>query len=160
MDRDDPLYEEDYYAWTQVQAAKLRHAADARVNLDLDFTNLAEEVEDLGRNQWDAVESALMRVIEHLLTLEYSPAREPRRGWALSVLEHRRRAQKKIKQNPSLKPSLAEMASAAWEDARALVAFSLEQDGVTDAELPVECPYSLHRILDAEWYPANRHGLS
>ena len=41
MDRDEHLYEDDFYAWTQVQAAKLRQAADARVNLDLDFANLA-----------------------------------------------------------------------------------------------------------------------
>ena len=160
MDRDEKLYEDDFYAWTQVQAAKLRHAADARVNLDLDFTNLAEEVEDLGRNQWDAVESALMRVIEHLLKLEHSPVADPRRGWRLSVLEHRRRAAKKLKQNPSLKPGLEEMLTSAWEDARALASLSLREDDVADGALPVDCPYTVREIFDTEWLPANRHGLS
>lgn len=45
----DDLYHRDFVAWSQAQAERLRRlAAGERVN-DLDWGNLIEEVEDLGR---------------------------------------------------------------------------------------------------------------
>ena len=70
----EELYEKDFYAWTQRQAAALRCLADTRPNVDLDFPHLIEEVEDLGTSQRDAVRSPLRRIIEHCLKLEYSRA--------------------------------------------------------------------------------------
>lgn len=157
--RDADLYEDDYYAWTQVQAAKLRHAAEARVNLDLDLANLAEEVEDLGKAEHNAVSSAVYRVLEHLLKLEHSPADGPRRGWAETVLEHRERIRRRIDDSPSLRPKLAAMLDREWQGARRKAAFGLEQDGVPESDLPAECPYTLDQILEYRWFPANRHGL-
>ena len=78
-------YHTDFYAWTQDQACRLREAAAARVNLPLDFENLAEEVEGMGRSQASAVGSHLARIIEHLLKLSYSPVEAPRAGWRRSV---------------------------------------------------------------------------
>ena len=66
------LYDRDFYLWTQTEAAKLRRAGEARLNLDLDFDNLAEEVESMGRSQLRSLESTLARVIEHLLKLQHS----------------------------------------------------------------------------------------
>ena len=48
-----PLYERDYYSWALEQAALLRERRIA----ELDFDNLAEEVEDLGRSLADQLES-------------------------------------------------------------------------------------------------------
>ena len=53
-----PLYERDRYAWTQQQAAGLRRLAERQVNSTLDLANLAEEVEDLGKSEPDAVRAA------------------------------------------------------------------------------------------------------
>jgi hypothetical protein len=44
------LYDEDFVAWAQEQAAALRAAARAGSNLRLDWQNLAEEIEDLGKS--------------------------------------------------------------------------------------------------------------
>ena len=44
------LYDEDFVAWTQQQAKALRAAAGSRTNQPLDWENLAEEVEDLGKS--------------------------------------------------------------------------------------------------------------
>lgn len=71
------LYEEDFYAWTKNQAAALRRLAAQRWNGPLDLANLAEEVEDLGKTERNAVRSRLRRIIEHGLKLEHSPAPEP-----------------------------------------------------------------------------------
>ena len=45
------LYERDYHAWTQAQAAALRRMVRERIETVLDLAHLAEEVEDLGRSE-------------------------------------------------------------------------------------------------------------
>ena len=47
--RREELYEEDFYAWTQDQAASLRRLEAERWNGPLDLAHLAEEVEVWGR---------------------------------------------------------------------------------------------------------------
>ena len=70
---DGPRYEDDFYAWTQHQAEVLRSmpVSDNR----FDREHVAEEIEDLGKSERDAVRSQIRRIIEHLLKLAYSPGR-------------------------------------------------------------------------------------
>ena len=49
------LYDEDFYAWTQAQAKALR--THFRGDNRLDVEHLAEEIEDLGSSELQAVES-------------------------------------------------------------------------------------------------------
>ena len=49
------LYDEDFYAWTQQQAEALRTHFKGDNRLDVE--HLAEEVEDLGKSELQAVES-------------------------------------------------------------------------------------------------------
>lgn len=65
-------HDRDFYAWTKEQAKALRAAAEARVNLPVDWELLAEEIEDLGKAERDAVRSQVVRVLEHLMKLEHS----------------------------------------------------------------------------------------
>jgi hypothetical protein len=104
-------YGEDVYLWSVQQAAALREAAAAGSNLPVadlpvDWENVAEEIESVGRSELHALESALTRVIEHLLKLEYSPAVDPRAGWRTSVLKHRIRAVGELEDSPSLRGRL------------------------------------------------------
>ena len=75
------LYEEDFLLWTQEQSKLLREAAERRVNFPLDWENLAEEIESLGKSQRSELRNRIGTAIEHLLKLEHSTAREPREGW-------------------------------------------------------------------------------
>jgi hypothetical protein len=77
-----PLYDTDFYAWTQEQAEAIR----AKNVAALDIEHLAEEVEDLGRNVRHAIVSQLERLLLHLLKWRYDPATDPRRLWRLSIL--------------------------------------------------------------------------
>ncbi|NYZ14206.1 DUF29 domain-containing protein [Azospirillum sp. RWY-5-1] len=156
MDR-HPGYDEDFFAWTQDQARLLREAAAERTNTPIDWDKLAEEVEGVGRSELSAVESALMRVMEHLLKLEFSPAADPRAGWKASVIEHRARAAKDLKASPSLRNRID--LDGEYATARDLAALGLARDGVRAEELPEACPYGLDRLLDRAWWPANRRGL-
>lgn len=150
------LYNLDYHAWAREQAEALRAG-----RLDaLDLAHLAEELDDLGSSRCDALEAALARIIEHLLKLEYSPAREPRRGWRLSVTEHRDRAGRNLEDNPSLRPQLAALFPRAWRTAHKLAGAALHEfDGMRPSVLSADCPYTLEQVLAEDWWPVNRHGL-
>src|SRR5215472_6440464 len=84
---DGPRYDDDFYAWTRHQAMVLRTMAAADNRFDRE--NVAEEIEDLGRSERDAVRSQIRRIIEHLLKLAYSPAQQPRFDWMASIAEAR-----------------------------------------------------------------------
>jgi len=150
-------YDTDFYAWTEEQARLLREASRERINTPIDWENVAEEIESMGRSEVRAVESALVRVIEHLLKLEHSPAAGPRNGWKASVAEHRGRLRRDLKASPSLrgKIDLADV----YETARSVASHGLAIDGLADANLPTDCPYTLAQILDTSWWSVNRHGL-
>jgi hypothetical protein len=154
------LYERDYYAWTRAQAAALRRMRQHEAEASLDLAHLAEEVEDLGRSERDAVRSQVRRIIEHLLKLEYSGALEPRDSWMDTVADARAVLDDKL--SPSLRRDLAAVwprlyAQVLPKARRALRRFN-EPDAA--AALPADCPYDLDDICRAEWYPANRHSIA
>src|SRR5437899_7986972 len=83
MMSDGPRYEDDFYAWTQYQSEVLRTmpAPDNRFGRE----HIAEEIEDLGKSERDAVRSQIRRIIEHFLKLAFSPAEPPRFGWMETI---------------------------------------------------------------------------
>ena len=63
------------------------HAPDNR----FDREHVAEEIEDLGKSERDAVRSQIRRIIEHFLKLAYSSAEQPRSiGCKASTMRARR----------------------------------------------------------------------
>ena len=65
------LYERDYYTWIQEQVRALR---EHRVE-DLDWPNLAEEIEDLGKSEKRALKTRITKLLEHLLKMAYASDR-------------------------------------------------------------------------------------
>lgn len=102
------LYQQDFIGWTEQQARLLRQAA-ATSNLGLDWENLIEEVEGLGRSEYHALASQIRRIMLHLLKLEHSPARDPRAGWQETVSDARAEAASLLARDPGLKPRVAGM---------------------------------------------------
>jgi hypothetical protein len=150
-------YDDDFYLWTQEQAAALREAGAARINAPLDWENLAEEIESLGRSDFRSLRSHVARIIEHLLKLEHSPARDPRSGWKRTVRLHRADSRDIYLDSPSLRRrALADC----YRDGCSFAAYGLADDGVDTSGLPAAPPYTLDQILDEDWRPANRHGFS
>lgn len=155
----EELYDEDFYVWTQRQAAALRRLAETRPNVDLDFPHLIEEVEDLGTSQRDAVRRQVRRIIEHCLKLEHSRIVDPRGGWYDSIIDGRAEIEDKL--SPSLRRDLDEQLPRLWRRARTRADNGLRRFGEPDAAdlLPPDCPYALDGLLADGWYPANRRGL-
>jgi hypothetical protein len=158
--RKDDLYRRDFYAWTRQQAAALRRLAETRPNVELDTENLVEEVESLGRTERRAVTSQLVRLSVHLLKLEHSPRREPRRGWLATVRDARNKALQAL--TPMIRGEVEPEIPTLYADARYIAQQQLAKHGETDAArtLPPDCPYTLDQLLDRDWLPANRHGLT
>ena len=97
------LYEEDFVRWTEQQAAALRDAAGLTTNLPLDWENLAEEIDSLGRSQKRELRSRIGVIIEHLIKLECSPAADPRSGWMETIGRERSDVELLLDDSPSLK---------------------------------------------------------
>lgn len=100
------LYERDFVAWSTQQAEALRAAARGGSNQVIDWQNLAEEIEDLGKSVRRELQSQIRRIIRHLLKLEHSPATEPRRGWEESIVDARAEIEDLLDVSPSLRTGL------------------------------------------------------
>jgi hypothetical protein len=147
-----PSYDDDFYAWTQYQAEVLRSMRTRDNRFDRE--NVAEEIEDLGRNQRHAVRSEIRRILEHFLKLAYSPATEPRSDWMVSI------ANARAELEDSLTATLRQDAEAAlprlYARAKDVAQAGLVKYGEDNAaaDFPATCPYTLDQILATGWYPA------
>src|SRR5437870_7790133 len=71
-------YERDLYSWAVEQAALLRAGRIA----EADALNIAEELDDVGNEQYDKLQSALRVILMHLLKWDHQPERKSRSWWA------------------------------------------------------------------------------
>jgi hypothetical protein len=140
------IYESDLAAWAMEQADALRLRSVNR----LDWDNLAEEVADLGKSQRRALRSQIGRIIEHLLKLEMSPARDPRRGWEETIEDARREADLLLDDSPSLRRELDEVIEAETVLARRRVSRLLARYGEMTPDVAAriaEALYSIEQVL-------------
>jgi Domain of unknown function DUF29 len=141
------LYETDWYAWTQEQAALLREGAVEQ----LDLPNLAEEVQDLGITLAYVVSSDLAQVLLHLLKWWYQPSlRAQGPSWQETIGEHRDRLGRLCARKPSLRGQLPAML--VEEYPRACRRATL-QTGLVLAAFPAQCPWELAQVLDVDFWP-------
>src|SRR6266850_647000 len=96
-------YERDFYSWLMEQA---RHVRDGRWDA-LDRENLAEEIESLGREQFNKLESALRVLMMHMLKWDHQPARRSR-SWSLSIKAQRLELDDVLADNPGLRSRIDE----------------------------------------------------
>ena len=142
------LYEDDFYAWAERQAALLRAG---RFD-ELDLGNVTLEVEDLGGALKRSALNNARVVVEHLLKLQHSPAHDPRHSWEATVLEHRSRLE--IDLTPRIRQVLCDELGDVYRLARRNAAAALRrhrEPAAADA-LPATCPYSLEQIT-GDWLP-------
>ena len=138
---DEPVraaYERDFYSWSIEQARLLREGrTDA-----LDRDNLAEEIEVLGREQFNKLVSALRVAMLHILKWDHQTALRSR-SWVLSIEEQRLEIADVLADNPGLKPRTAEAVARAYRRARIEAA---KETGLDETAFPATCPYSFDDI--------------
>ena len=138
-------YHQDFYGWTQEQAALLRAG---RLS-DLDIENLIEEVECMGRSEKRELESRLTVLLLHLLKWKYQEVRRGR-SWELSIAEQRIQFRKTLKENPGLKPLLDEILSDAYSLA---ILQASRETKISKSVFPQQCPWSFSQITDDNYLP-------
>lgn len=132
----DTLYEQDFFIWTQRQAEELRRAARQGSNLPLDWENLAEEIESLGRRERRELGNLIELIVTHLIKLAASPAELPRRHWTEEVDRFRMSVRAVLDDNPSLKPQLDDLITDAWRGGVLQASIALHHYGEHDAAAP------------------------
>src|SRR5436305_6102031 len=140
---DGPRYDDDFYAWTQYQADVLRALTTSDNRFDRE--HVAEEIEDLGKSERNAVRSEVRRILEHFLKLASSPAGDPRYGWMRSIVDAREALQDRITR--TLRQDIEASLPRLYRAARKQAELGLREYGEHDAaaSLPSECRYTLEQ---------------
>lgn len=157
-------YETDYFRWSAQQATALRERNAAR----LDFVNLAEEIESLGRRDRGAVRSQLRRLLLHLLKWRHQSAQRSH-GWTGSIGDAREEILELTGESPSLLAMLERPLSEIhpeWKSDLTVIedAYRRARKGAArETGLPIEtfpevCPFTLNQILDEDFLPEGNHG--
>jgi hypothetical protein len=137
-------YEQDFFSWTQEQAAAVRAGDLGRI----DREHLAEELEEMGRSEQRALASRLAVIIAHLLKLQVQTERTPtnEKSWRNSIATQRRQVARLMGKNPGLRnPAiLAEILESAWDDGRD---WAIRETGLDPDRFPSERIYDLADCL-------------
>jgi hypothetical protein len=136
-------YWDDFYSWLMEQAAHLRQGRWEA----LDRENLAEEIESLGREQFNKLEGTLRLLLMRMLEWDRQPdLRSP--SWVLSIEAQRLELGGVLLDNPGLKSRTAEATARAYRRARVEAA---NEAGLEEGEFPEACPYSWDDIVAREF---------
>ena len=153
--RSQRLYREDAWTWAKEQAGALRRRDVAAI----DWENVIEEIEDVGKRHSDRWISNCREAIAHLLRIEHYGSVENLNHWRREVGGYRRRMYRTLRDHRGMKGELDEMLATAWEDGRTeAVEKMAEYDAPDDPaaqdrqvqgwnlRMPTSCPYALEDI--------------
>ena len=137
------LYDRDFVAWTEQQAALLR-GNDLSA---LDREHLAEEIESVGARERRELRRRLARLLQHLLKWTYQPELRSR-SWATTIQAQRDELAAILDDSPSLGPTLPDMLVRAYGPARR---WALEETGLL--ALPEACPWAVEQVFSPDFLP-------
>ena len=132
------LYESDYFQWLEDTLEKLRNQEYEQV----DWENLIEEIETMGRSEKNALESNLIIILLHLLKWQYQPQKQSG-SWERSIIEHRRLVRRALQDSPSLKPYLVSILAESYHEA---VKQAKAETKLPLSTFPEVCPYHLQHF--------------
>jgi hypothetical protein len=136
-------YEADIVLWSEHQSELLRRrAAGQLVNeADLDWTNIAEEIESVGSEQRHAVESLLLQALIHMLKAEAWPLARDVPNWRADAIAFRAQAANRFVPSMRQRIDLARI----YRQARRAIPETMDEQ----APLPTPefCPVTLDELL-------------
>jgi len=137
------LYEADVLEWSERQAELLRRrAAGELVNdAELDWPNIAEEIESVGRDQLHAVRSLLRQALLHMLKAEAWPLSRDAPTWRADAIRFRADAADRYT------PSMRQRLDLDRVFRQALRALPDSIDGQPPSPVPEICPRTLDDLL-------------
>ncbi|NJR39874.1 MAG: DUF29 domain-containing protein [Leptolyngbyaceae cyanobacterium CSU_1_4] len=140
------LYETDYLQWIESTVQRIQSQDYGAV----DWENLVEEIEDMGRRERQSLESNFIVLVIHLLKWQFQP--QLRSGsWEGRIVEHRRRVNRALKDSPSLNSYLVGCEAECYEEA---VKQAKAETGLPLEAFPLDCPYELADMLKDDYLPS------
>jgi len=128
------LTKTDYSLWIKETVDLLKE----RNYHSVDWENLIEEIESLGRSQRRELRNRLTTMLEHCLKLCYSNYVQDYRGWNETISRSQRQLKGLLEDSPSLKQYWDDIFLECYLDA--LVALRENRD-YQDFSFPDECPF-------------------
>jgi len=139
------LYEQDFFAWANEQAALLRAG---RLS-EADIENIAEEIETMGRSEKRGLVSRLKVLLTHLLKWRFQPTLRGT-SWRLTIEEQRREVADHMADNPSLKDRLPEAMASAHASA---ILVAARETGLDRATFASAGTWSFEQVLADDFWP-------
>jgi Domain of unknown function DUF29 len=135
-------YDTDVLIWAERQADLLRRVgAGEAINEQIDWDNLAEEIEDVGRSELRSCKSLLRQALRRMLKVEAWPLSRDAPSWRGDAIDFRRQAK------DAFTPSMRQRIDVAGLYADALAAMPETMDGQQPLPVPTECPVTLDDLL-------------
>jgi hypothetical protein len=136
-------YDTDIVAWSEHQAALLRRRAAGELlnDAELDWPNIAEEIESVGNEQLHAVRSLLVQALVHMLKAEAWPLCRDVPHWQSEARRFRGDAADRYA------PSMRRRLDVAVLYRRALWVLPETIDGLPPLPVPTTCPVTLDELL-------------
>ena len=146
----DARYEDDFHAWCEQQAARLRARARPSVDDGIDYANLAEEIEGLARSDRRAIRSHLRVLLAHLLKWQQQ-ANKRTDSWTDSIFNARMAIADLIEESPSLERYAQEAIAKTYPLA---VRDAAGQTGLPHRDFAASCPFAVPEIFDPQFPPS------
>ncbi len=139
------LHEDDVVAWSCRQAGLLRRvAAGERIDDQVDWPNVIDEIESVGTEQIHAVRSLLMRALAHELQCEVWPLSREVPHWRAEARRFRIDAADRFTRTMRRAIDVEVL----YRRARRLLPDTI--DGNPPLPVPEECPMTLDALLAEE----------
>ncbi|MFC3875593.1 DUF29 domain-containing protein [Neisseria musculi] len=140
-------YDTDFAAWAAEQAGLLRAGLVDKI----DFRNLAEEIEDMGKSEQRALESRLQVLICHLLKWKFQPERRGN-SWKATIKEQRSRVSDLFDESPSLRGKINQDAFFAkvWKYG---VTSAVKETDLEESVFPESPVWSIVDVLNNDFLP-------
>jgi hypothetical protein len=139
------LYEQDFNLWLEETVNLLKN----RQLHQLDYDNLIEEIESMGKRDKHALEIDLEKILMHLLKWQYQKDKRTN-SWRYTIIEHRDRLEVAFRDSPSLKRYFNEVLEKCYQKARKFVS---EETGLDIKTFPVDLPFTKEEILNPDYLP-------
>jgi hypothetical protein len=136
-------YDTDILVWSERQSELLRRRAGGELvnDTDLDWSNIAEEIESVGRGEFRACESLLRQALIHILEIQAWPQSSAAPGWRAEVVRFRHDAA------DAFSPSMRQRLDIATLYRRAVQTLPETIDSQPPLPVPSLCPSTLDELL-------------
>ncbi len=144
-----PLYDRDFYAWANEQAALLREGKLG----DADIEHIAQEIESMGKTEKRELARQLTLLLLHLLKWRFQPGKRSR-GWEVSIKVQRNRLGDHLDDNPSLTPLIPAVTKKSYQIA---LLEAVAETGFSESTFPESCPWSFDEMMDPGFWPEEQN---